>query len=133
MGYFSKSIQNNYGKPERKKSKPKKARPEALLQDAIMKYLKSNNWQVIRINSSVMISDKGYPIRSYLIYGLGMSAGFSDLIALKKDRFLLLEVKTKTGRLTQTQKKVKANFELQGINYHVVRNVSEVQDIINSL
>lgn len=102
---------------------------ESRIQDAIAKYLNKLGWLVVRINSSMLRVDNRV-LRSYLIYGLGISSGMPDLIAYKGEKYLLLEVKTKKGRLSANQKRVKEYAHQKWVNYHVVRSVEDVEVLL---
>ena len=134
MGFFSQAIQNGakheLTRPKTRYKKPK-AESEHAIQDAIMDFLFKNGYIVVRIHSSMLCSEQTHsPVRSYLIYGLGMSSGLSDLIAFKQGKTLLIEVKSKIGKLSENQKKVKEHFETKGIPYHVCKSVEDVRSII---
>jgi len=69
-------------------------------------------------------------VKSYMIYGLGISSGMPDVLAFKDNKFLLLEVKTSKGRLSPNQTRVKHYAESKGNNYYVVRSVPDVEKIL---
>lgn len=131
MGYFSMVKE----KPVRKRTTSKKRTlipSESNIQDSIMKYLHLNGWIVVRVNSSVMMNEHtGAPMRSYLIYGLGMSSGFPDLLALKGGQYLLLEVKREKGTITLTQQRVYKFFNGKSVPVHYVASIDDVEKILN--
>lgn len=60
----------------------------------------------------------------------GALAGVADLILLKSNRFygaLLIEMKTKTGRQSDSQKEWEQNIINDGYKYVVVRSLEEFQ------
>lgn len=120
----------NIAKPKKRVQKRNKNdNEESRIQDAIAKYLNKLGWLVVRINSSMLRVDNRV-LRSYLIYGLGISSGMPDLIAYKGEKYLLLEVKTKKGRLSANQKRVKEYAHQKWVNYHVVRSVEDVEVLL---
>jgi hypothetical protein len=117
-----------------KKTAKKKSNPERIIQDDCLKFLKEKGWLPIRFNSSMIISNEsGIPIRSYLIYGLGMSSGLSDIIAFKDDRYLMIEVKAEKGKLNENQLKFQKHCIENGLKYFVVHSVAELNDLLNSI
>ncbi len=133
MGFFDMAIRNgaNVNIRQKGRTKPKKATPEKTVQDAIMDFLYKDGWVVIRINSSFLWSEQtGTPVRSYLIYGPGMSSGLNDLIATKNNKALFIEVKAPGGRLSEAQQKVKKYMEERGTAYHVCDSVEQVKRLL---
>ncbi|MGL5712101.1 MAG: VRR-NUC domain-containing protein [Paraclostridium sp.] len=60
----------------------------------------------------------------------GSKKGLPDIIVLFGSRCLALEVKTNTGRQSSEQKDVEAAFMKQGHEYHIVRSLEDVQNIL---
>lgn len=69
-------------------------------------------------------------IRSYIIYPQLGSEGCSDLIAIKGEITLFLEIKSPTGVLEKSQIRFSKWCKLMGIKYHVVRSTYEISMII---
>lgn len=131
MGYFTATINRVSRQPQKNRKNTKKNNnTEHKIQDEIMKYLRKNGFVVVRINSSMLWTEEGNPVRSYLIFGLGVSYGFPDLLAMKGDKYFLFEVKTPKGKLSINQQKVKKFFEQHNVQYNIVRDISEVKRII---
>lgn len=133
MGYFS-AVKERPERPRytRRKVSSTGKPTEAAIQDSIMKYLHLQGWVVVRINSSALPNEKtGAPMRSYYIYGPGMSAGFPDLLALKGGQYLLFEVKTESGVISFTQQKISAYFEGRQVPIHYVASIDDVQRVLN--
>lgn len=110
-----------------KQKRERKALPgqsEAEIQKAIIDYLKKAGWLVIRFNS-VVTQEHGRFVRAYTIENSGKSAGVSDIIAFKFDRYLFLEVKTETGKLNPNQIAFRDLAQRHGCVVHVVRSVDE--------
>lgn len=65
----------------------------------------------------------------------GALAGVADLILLKSNRFygaLLIEVKTKTGRQSDSQKEWEQKITEDGYKYVVIRSLEEFQGAIKN-
>ena len=60
---------------------------------------------------------------------MGMLVGFPDLIVWFKGRFVGLEVKSPTGRQSESQKDVQEAIKYNGGEYHVVRSIDDVARI----
>ena len=84
---------------------------------------------VVRINSGAQAVD-GRFLRTYTIENNGRSSGMPDVIAVKDGRWLLLEVKTNKGRLSDSQQDFHELAATYGIEVHVVRSVEDVQIIL---
>lgn len=57
----------------------------------------------------------------------GVLAGFSDLIIIANKNVLFVEVKTKTGRQSELQKKFQSDVEYLGFQYSVCRSLQDFQ------
>lgn len=76
---------------------------ESEIQSKIVEVLKMKKYLVVRINSGMRAIGKRM-IRFYQIMNNGATAGFPDLIAIKNNKILMIEVKSKTGKLREAQK-----------------------------
>lgn len=56
-------------------------------------------------------------------------AGF-DLLVAYQEQLYVVEVKTKTGMLTNAEQLYKRELSWQGITYHVIRSVEEALQMI---
>ena len=63
----------------------------------------------------------------------GVVAGVADLIVIYAGRVIGFEVKTKTGKMSKSQKDWKPVFENAGGVYFVVRSIDDVCDALQSL
>jgi len=63
--------------------------------------------------------------RQAILVGMGVYAGFADLIVLSEGRVLFLEVKSKTGRLRPTQIGFRDAVRAQGFGWALVRSVDD--------
>jgi len=59
--------------------------------------------------------------------------GVPDLIIVHHGKFIGLEVKSETGRVSEYQKQFQSEVIKAGGNYFVVRSVSEVQDVLGGI
>lgn len=57
--------------------------------------------------------------------GMGVHPGFADLLVLSEGRLLFLEVKSKTGRLSETQEAFRDAVQAQGLAWALVRSVDD--------
>ncbi|WP_288405690.1 VRR-NUC domain-containing protein [uncultured Deinococcus sp.] len=60
----------------------------------------------------------------------GVEVGFPDLLALRGDRFVLIELKTKDGRVSEEQAALHARFRALGIAVHTCRSEEQVLAVI---
>ena len=84
---------------------------EKNIMQEIMWQLKSKGWLVLRLPPSIY-SSKGIP----------------DLIALKGKKYLLIEVKSPKGKLSNSQKMFSLLMEDIKGNYLVARSYKDVED-----
>ena len=110
----------------------KPAQTEAEIQDAIMAHLEKRHWLVVRINGINRKIGKHF-IRSYIVQGLKVSAGFPDVLALKKTRFVLIECKTAKGEATESQMRFARFAARFGVSVYVVRDANEVDAILKEV
>ena len=123
--YFTPIIKK---KARDKPNKAKKANPERIIQDAVCKYMLLKKYLVVHVNSSVLISEyTGQPVRSYTIRNNGASSGFPDVLAISPKRTLLLEIKSATGRQTDSQKKFEILAKSLGLEYYVIKSIDELE------
>lgn len=109
-----------------KPKKKSKKQPEKLIQDAVIKYLQLQNYFVMRLNSStVQSAETGTYLSSYRIAGLG-SSGASDVLVGKNGKIVFVEIKTKTGRQSESQKKFQNHVERLGYKYLIVSDLEQI-------
>lgn len=63
--------------------------------------------------------------RQAMLVGMGVHAGFADLIVISGGRVLFLEVKSPTGRLRKSQEIFRDMVAAQGFGWALVRSVDE--------
>lgn len=63
----------------------------------------------------------------------GVTAGISDLVLAYRGRTAFIEVKTSTGRQSDSQKEFQAHIESHGFTYHIVTTLDEFQELINGI
>lgn len=104
---------------------------ESEIQSGIIDYLQilENQGKIFfhRANNTAVYDPIGKKFRSM---AKGQKKGFPDILVLKSSRCIALEVKTVTGKQSKEQKQVQSNFEQQGFEYYVVRNIDEVKKIM---
>ena len=64
--------------------------------------------------------------RQAILAGLGVHAGFSDLIVISAGRVLFLEVKSPAGSLSGPQAAFRDAVQAQGLPWAIVRSVDDV-------
>ena len=64
-------------------------------------------------------------IRQSILVGMGVHAGFADLIVISGGRVLFLEVKSQTGRLRKSQEVFRDTVCAQGLRWALVRSVDD--------
>lgn len=57
-------------------------------------------------------------------------AGLSDIVVCYLGRFIGFEVKTPTGRQSQSQKQAEYDIKQAGGEYHLVRSIADVKRIL---
>lgn len=63
----------------------------------------------------------------------GLLSGVSDLIVILPNRILFIECKNETGKQQHTQIDFMQSITSLGFEYHVVRSLSDFQNIINKV
>ncbi len=63
--------------------------------------------------------------RQAILVGMGVHAGFADLIVISGGRVLFLEVKSPTGRLRKSQEVFRDTVVTQGFGWALVRTVDD--------
>ena len=63
---------------------------------------------------------------------LGMISGAPDFVVVTKDKTIFIELKTKKGHQSDFQKMFQEWSEKNGIQYHIVRDVPSLEDILRS-
>ena len=64
-------------------------------------------------------------IRQSILVGMGVHAGFADLIVISGGRVLFLGVKSQTGRLRKSQEVFRDTVCAQGFGWALVRSVDD--------
>jgi VRR-NUC domain len=75
--------------------------------------------------NEVTSGDRRAKVRQAILVGMGVHAGFTDLIVLSDGRVLFLEVKSKTGRLSPAQETFRDAVRAQGFAWALVRSVED--------
>ena len=74
---------------------------------------------------------RGGNVRGARLKRMGLQPGWPDLQFLHKGRYFGMEVKTKTGRLSQSQRRMHSLLEEQGVSVAVVRSINDVLERCN--
>ncbi|GHE05420.1 nuclease [Defluviimonas sp. 20V17] len=106
----------------------RRATPEADAQRAIVQALRialPRDAIVHHAVNEIAAGDRRGRIRQSILVGMGVHAGFSDLIVLSGGRVLFLEVKSQTGRLRKSQEVFRDTVLAQGFGWALVRSVDD--------
>ena len=105
---------------------------EAEIQSQIIQILMLKKYVVVRINSGMRMIGKRV-LRFYHIANNGSSSGFPDLIAIKNNKIVMVEVKTSTGKLRQSQEEFINLAEKHGNTILVASSWEEVLKHIEAI
>ena len=70
--------------------------------------------------------------RQAILTGMGVHAGFSDLIIVSGGRILFLEVKSPRGRLSPAQRAFRDAVQAQGLAWALVRSPEDALDALRA-
>lgn len=102
---------------------------EAKIQAEIVEYLSTQGIFCHSVPNEGAGADK---LRTMRMITMGLRPGAADLVVWFPQREIgYLEVKTETGQLSENQRRFKKRCEENGVFYAVVRNVEDVQEILN--
>lgn len=91
------------------------------IQTAILDYLAFKKHFFWRQNNFTIFDGKNFRrLPKYSILGI------PDIIVIKDGKFIGLEVKTKTGALSEGQKQFMINCEKAGGKYYIVKSIDDV-------
>lgn len=98
---------------------------ESEIQNEILDYLTESGYLTTRINTI-----KSGWRRSYKVHNTKKCAGFPDILAIKDNQSLLIEVKDHKGQQKKSQKEFEKMCKETGNNYYLVRSLTDVKEII---
>ena len=117
--------------PAREAPRRTNRKPEAAIQNAVLRLLRLRGWLAIRYNSGgFRVGDTGY-FRGYIIAGLNSSAGHPDVVGFKGDRAVFIECKAPGGVLSKNQIRFRDWAERHGVKVWTVESAGEVDTIIS--
>lgn len=103
-------------------------RTEAMIQKACLDWLrlfkKNNDIVFFRANSGAFKTAQGRYVKTG-------TPGLSDICVIFNGTFYGVEVKTETGKMSQSQKKFKQDVEAAGGKYVLCRSVSDLRGVFN--
>jgi len=102
--------------------------PEADAQRAIVQTLRfalPRDAIVHHAANEIAAGDRRGQVRQSILVGMGVHAGFADLIVISGGRVLFLEVKSQTGRLRKSQEVFRDTVCAQGFGWALVRSVDD--------
>ena len=113
----------------------RRRRPEADLQRAIVATLRAALPKGAILHHSAhefgMGGERGRK-RQAVLSGMGVHAGWSDLVVLAEGRVVFIEVKSARGRLTERQTAFGAAVRAQGHGFAVARSVEEALGAVSA-
>lgn len=98
--------------------------PAQTLTHAVRDYLRLSGWVSFKCAAG-MVKSAGRMV----VFG---TTGAPDLVAIKGDRYLLLEIKAGKDRMNDNQKAFRAMVEAVRGTYNVIRSLDDVMAIINN-
>ena len=75
------------------------------------------------------LSLKGY-FHFYILQGLGAAKGIPDIIAIKNNRVLFLEIKRPGGKQSKYQKQFQADIEGQDGEYYLIKSLEDLIEVM---
>jgi hypothetical protein len=106
----------------------RRSTPEADAQRAIVQALRfalPRDAIVHHAANEIAAGDRRGQIRQSILVGMGVHAGFADLIVISGGRVLFLEVKSQTGRLRKSQEVFRDIVCAQGFGWALMRSVDD--------
>ena len=106
----------------------RRSTPEADAQRAIVQTLRfalPRDAIVHHAANEIAAGDRRGRVRQSILVGMGVHAGFADLIVICGGRVLFLEVKSETGRLRKSQEVFRDTVCAQGFGWALVRSVDD--------
>ena len=116
-------------------TRPRRGRPEADIQRQIVALLRAalpRGAIVHHAANEVGFGGRHAHIRQAILTGMGVHAGFSDLIIVSGGRMLFLEVKGPRGRLSPAQRAFREAVQAQGLAWALVRSPEDALDVLRA-
>ena len=111
----------------------RRSTPEADTQRAIVQALRvalPRDANVHHAVNEIAANDRRGQIRQSILVGMGVHAGFADLVLISGGRVLFLEVKSQTGRLRKSQEGFRDTVIAQGFGWALVRSVDDALGVL---
>lgn len=99
---------------------------EIEIQSTVCEYLQRKKHFFSRINNIPVFDQKRKVYRALPKY---TRKGFPDILVLWQGFPVFLEIKAPKGRQSPEQKEFQADCEKQGIEYHLIKDLKDVQEI----
>jgi hypothetical protein len=108
---------------------------ESQLQSAIVQILRFNNILVFSIPNGIFFNALGKSKFTYMnkLKREGFLAGASDLVILTKKQPYFVEIKTKNGKQSDTQKLFQENVKKLGYQYLIWRSHEDAEDFVKNI
>lgn len=102
---------------------------EAAIQHGIVQYLNFNKILCWYTPNGTHIEN---PISRIILKLMGLKEGVSDLIILYDSAMFFVEVKTKTGKQTLSQKEFQQKVESLGHKYYIWRSIDDAENFVKN-
>ena len=112
-------------KAKSKASKGKPRKPEAILQDAIIKHFLADGFMVVDHNSGTIRTESGGFFHAYTLSNTGGNGGLSDVTVGLDGKLVYLEVKTGYNKQTPAQIRFQELCKKFRMPYEVAYSVEE--------
>lgn len=99
---------------------------ESAIQHAVCEYLEWKRYFFSRTNNTPIFDPRSKTFRKMPKYAL---KGFPDIVVMHKGKVIFLEIKKKGGYQSKEQKEFEQNCINNNIEYHVIRDVSQLGDV----
>jgi Na+-translocating ferredoxin:NAD+ oxidoreductase RnfG subunit len=116
-------------KAERADKRAKYNRSESKLQKDIFDAIVKNGYLVVRVNSSVHMTEHGTRLASYRIVNTNETAGLSDGIVFHSHGAVFVEIKKPGGRLSEKQRKFMETCERYMMYYVLIDSVDKAMQL----
>ena len=94
-----------------------------------------NNYPCLRFGCLFHVPNGGSRVKreAVVFKAIGVVAGVPDLILIHQNKTYGIELKTKTGKVSDKQIKVHEAWKKQGIDTYIVRSFEEFKELIENI
>ena len=95
---------------------------EHLIQSCIVQFLRMNKIMIFSVPNGTYVPNKRTRI---MLQESGILSGVSDLVVVGEGKIIFVEIKTLTGKQSETQKKFQRDVEALGHRYLIWRSLED--------